>query len=60
MIGVLRRSQSLRCVTHKALERSSNTAHLWSVFETLSQREFDVRMRFLTSYNMPLLERSGG
>ena len=37
MIGVLRRSQSLRCVTHKALERSSNTAHLWSVFETLSQ-----------------------
>ena len=37
MIGVLRRSQSLRCVTHKALERSFDTAHLWSVFETLSQ-----------------------
>ena len=33
MIEVLRRSQSLRCVTHKALERSSDTAHLWSVFE---------------------------
>ena len=37
MIEVLCRSQSLRCVTHKALERSSDTAHLWSVFETLSQ-----------------------
>ena len=40
-------------------DRRNPRKHHEAIF-VLIQREFDVRMRFLTSYNMPLLERSGG